>query len=238
MRIAVGLDFDHTLGVDNKLERVVGVDIAERLAQTRSVPFDRDVAGKIFDEALAATRLGGLTIETAIEGALLLAAGPGPENEDEVGRFRDKVIERAPEFVQPLPGAKEMLAALDALGVRYAILTNGWSPFQEEKARLIGFRAPVYVSERIGMRKPARDAFALLGRQFELPLDAIWYLGNDALVDCAGARAAGLVAVWFDWENRPYPADVEPPNHVIHAPDEFPPLVQGQLTGAAKPSAQ
>src|ERR1700688_152975 len=217
MRIAVGLDFDHTLGVDNKLERVVGVDIAEGLAQTRGVPFDRDAAGKIFDEALAATRLAALPIEPAVEGALLRAAGPGPENEDQVGRFRDQVIERAPEFVQALPGAKEMLAALDALGVRYAILTNGWSPFQEEKARLIGFRAPVYVSERIGARKADRGSFAFLARQFDLPLEAIWYLGNDAIVDCAGAREAGLTAVWYDWEDRPYPADIPPPSFVIHA---------------------
>src|ERR1700688_2850864 len=217
MRIAVGLDFDHTLGVDNKLERVVGVDIAEGLAQTRGVPFDRDAAGKIFDEALAATRLSGLPIETAIEGALLRAAGPGSENEDEITRFRDEVIERAPQFVQPLPGAKEMLAALDGLGVRYAILTNGWSPFQEEKARLIGFRAPVYVSERIGARKPSREAFAFLGKQFELPLEAIWYLGNDAIVNDAGAREARLTAVSYDWEDRPYPADIPPPSFVIHA---------------------
>jgi len=237
MQFAVGLDFDHTLGVDNKLERIVGVEIAERLAQARGTPFDRDAAMQAFDDALAATRLAGLPIETAIEGALLRAAGPGPENEDEVGRFRDDVIARAPQFVEPLPGAKELLAGLDALGVRYAILTNGWSPFQEEKARLIGFRAPVYVSERIGARKPDRDAFAFLARQFERPLDAIWYLGNDAIVDCAGARDAGLTAVWYDWEDRPYPAGIPPPSFVIHALEEFPKLVQGHLTSAAKPEA-
>jgi HAD superfamily hydrolase (TIGR01549 family) len=238
MQLAVGLDFDHTLGVDHKVERTVGVEIAERLAKLRGLAFDREAAVQAFDEALAATRLAGIPIETAIEGALLRSAGPGPENEDEVGHFRDEVILRAPQFVEALPGAKEMLASLDALGVRYAILTNGWSPFQEEKARLIGFRAPVYVSERIGARKPARESFALLGRQFGLPLEAIWYLGNDAIVDCAGARDAGLTAVWYDWEHRPYPAGVQPANYVIASLEEFPLLVQGHLTGAAKPAAQ
>ena len=238
MTIGVGLDFDRTLGVDNKLERIVGVEIAARLCELRGAPFDRDEAMKIVDEALTATRLAGLPIETAVEGALLRAAGPGNENEDEVTRFRDEVLARAPDYVRPLEGAPEMLAALDALGVRYAILTNGWSPFQEEKARLIGFRAPVFVSERIGARKPSREAFAFLGRQLDLPLDALWYLGNDANVDCAGARAAGLTAVWYDWEKRPYPPDVEPPNYVIHTLDEFAPLLQGHLSGAAKPAAQ
>ena len=238
MTVGVGLDFDHTLGLDNKLERIVGAEIAGRLCELRGRPFDRDEAVTIFDEALAATRLAGLPIETAVEGALLRAAGPGPENADEVTRFRDEVLSRAPDFVRALPGATEMLASLDELGVRYAILTNGWSPFQEEKARLIGFRAPVFVSERIGVRKPSPEAFAFLGRQLELPLDAIWYLGNDANVDCAGARAAGLTAVWYDWESRSYPAGTEPPNYVIHALDEFAPLLQGHLSGAAKPAAQ
>jgi len=109
MQFAVGLDFDHTLGVDNKLERIVGVEIAERLANARGTPFDRDAAMQAFDETLAATRLVGLPIETAIEGALLRAAGPGPENEDEVGRFRDEVIERGVPVIHPTaahgPGA-------------------------------------------------------------------------------------------------------------------------------------
>ena len=128
-----------------------------------------------------------------------------------------------------------MLDELDSLGVRYALLTNGWSPLQETKARLIGFDGPVLVSERIGARKPSRAAFELLAKQLELAPDAVWYVGDDPLIDCGGARAAGLGAVWFDWEARGYPPEVEPPNFVIHALDELPKLVQGHLTGAAKP---
>jgi putative hydrolase of the HAD superfamily len=92
------------------------------------------------------------------------------------------------------------------------------------------------VSERIGVRKPAREAFDLLAKQLELPPAALWYVGDDPVIDCAGARAAGLTAVWFDWEGRIYPPEIEQANFVIHALDELPKLVQGHPSGAAKPS--
>jgi FMN phosphatase YigB (HAD superfamily) len=235
MTIAIGFDFDHTLGLDNKLERTVGLEMVQRLAAQRGIPFDSATATAVFDVALASYRNGDVGVETALEGVLLQLVGPGSDNLDEATRFRDLVAERAPEFVKPLPGAREMLAELDALAVRYAILTNGWSPLQETKARLIGFDGPVLVSERIGARKPSREAFDLLAKQLELPPNALWYVGDDPVVDCAGALAAGLCAVWFDWEGRGYPSDLAPPNFVIRALDELPKLVQGHLTEAAKP---
>ncbi len=135
-----------------------------------------------------------------------------------------------------------MLAALDALGVPYALLTNGWSPLQEEKARLIGFSGPVFVSERIGARKPAREAFEVLGKHFDLPFGRIWYVGDDPAIDCAPAQDLGMVSVWFDWENRSYPAELTAPKHTIHALADLPPLVgvgrvgrgeRAGMTGAA-----
>ena len=111
--------------------------------------------------------------------------------------------------------------------------SNGWSPLQEEKARLIGFAAPVFVSERLGAWKPAPPAFEGLVRLFDLPAADVWYVGDDPAVDCAGARAAGLTAVWFDWEARGYPAELTPADHTIHALEELPGLLQGRLSGAA-----
>jgi putative hydrolase of the HAD superfamily len=178
-------------------------------------------------------RRGETPVETAIEGWLQAFAGGGNENVLEAGRFRETVTARAPGFVRALPGAREMLAALDALGVRYAILSNGWSPLQEEKARLIDFAAPVFVSERIGAWKPAPNAFASLVRLFDVPPADVWYVGDDPLTDCAGARDAGLTAVWFDWEGRAYPDGAAPPHHTIHSLEELPGLLQGRVGGAA-----
>jgi putative hydrolase of the HAD superfamily len=120
-----------------------------------------------------------------------------------------------------LPGALEVLAKLDECRIPYALLTNGWSPLQEEKARLIGFRGPVFVSERLGFLKPAPQAFAQLVKHFERPAGDIWYIGDDPQADCAGAAAAGMTSVWFDWENKTYPAGVTSPTHSIHTLEEL-----------------
>lgn len=234
---AVGFDFDHTLGVDNKLERTVALEKVERLASARGVPFDVTAATAEFDAAFARIRAGEIPLETALAGMFSQLAGEGPENELEIGRFRDDATARAPEFVKPLPGLHEMLAGLDALGVRYAILSNGWSPLQEEKARIVGFAAPVFVSERIGAWKPGAASFLYLTRAFDLPADMIWYVGDDPRVDCAGAAAAGLRSVWCDWGSATYPSDAAPPDGVIRALEELAPLLQGRLGGAANPRA-
>jgi HAD superfamily hydrolase (TIGR01549 family) len=234
MQIAVGFDFDHTLGLDNKLERTVALQMAAGLCAKRGITFDAAAAGAKLDEEIVMVRRGEVPVETAIEGWLQAFAGTGDENAIEAGRFRDEVMARAPEFVRALPGARPLLDALDALGVRYAILSNGWSPLQEEKARLIGFEAPVYVSERIGAWKPSTPAFESLVRLFGLPAADVWYVGDDPEVDCAGAQAAGLTAVWFDAEARAYPAGVAQPEYTIHALEELPGLLQGRLGGAAK----
>ncbi len=231
---AIGFDFDHTLGIDNKVERTVGLEMAEQLARLRGLHFDHELAVGAFDKAVAAARNQGLPIETALEGVFLELAGPGKENGEETGRFREEVVKRAARFVQALPGAETMLAMLDSLGVRYALLTNGWSPLQEEKARLIGFHGPVLVSERIGVRKPSRDAFALLAKQLGVESSSVWYLGDEPAIDCEGARSAGMTDVWFDSGERKFPPELSPPAYVIHALEELPALIQGRLREAAK----
>jgi HAD superfamily hydrolase (TIGR01509 family) len=234
MQLALGFDFDHTLGIDNKLERTVALEIVERLSRLRGLEYSPEHATAVVESSIQIARRGETPVETALTGVLLQLVGPGPENTGEAANFRDAVTARCAEFVQPLPGAREMLDALDALGVRYALLSNGWSPLQEEKARALGFKAPVYVSERIGAWKPAAEAFTTLIHLFDLPPSAIWYVGDDPVVDCGGARAAGLRSVWYDWEGRTYPDGVARPDFVIHALAELPALVQGHLAEAAK----
>ncbi len=227
MDIAVGFDFDHTLGIDNRLEKTVALDMLATYARARGVGYDEESAGRAIDDVLHAYRSGEQNVEGAIAGFLeRFVPGGGAYVVDEAQKFREQVLERVAEFVRPIPGTAEMLAALDALGVPYAIVTNGWSPLQEEKARLIGFAGPVFVSERIGARKPSPQAFDSLAKHFALPFDRIWYVGDDPESDCAGVEELGITAVWFDWEGRPYPADIAPPAHTIHALSELPPLLE------------
>jgi HAD superfamily hydrolase (TIGR01549 family) len=230
---AVGFDFDHTLGIDNKLERTVALELLASLASSNGIAYDVAAAEREIDVAIRTYRQGNGNIDTAVATFFERFAPAGSATLDVALTFRDAVIERAPAHVQALPGAQELLSGLDELGVSYALLTNGWSPLQEEKARLIGFRGSVLVSERVGARKPSRAAFDLLSKQLELPLSQIWYVGDDPETDCAGARTAGANAVWFDWEGAAYAPELPAPNAVIHKLAELIPLLQGKSSAAA-----
>jgi len=231
--IAVGFDFDHTLGIDNQLERTIALEQLAKLAQKSGATYDPADASAAIDEVLHSFRTSDLSIDSFIAGFFERFSPAGTAVLDAVGSFRDAVIEAAPNHVRALPGAIELLAELDRLGIPYAILTNGWSPLQEEKARLIGFRGPVFVSERIGARKPKREAFAMLAKHFEMPFERIWYVGDDPAIDCAGAAELGMTSVWFDWEGHGFPLDVRRPSHVIHALGDLPPLLVAATGGAS-----
>ncbi len=228
-RYAVGFDFDHTLGLDHQLERTVILEMLATYASGHDTSYDAAAADAGVDDVLKSYRVGSLTPEVAVAGFLeQFVTVHGAAIMDTVSQFRELVIARAKEFVTPIDGALELLATLSQMGVPIAILTNGWSPFQEEKARLIHFSGPVLVSERIGYRKPAPEAFALLAQHLACdPLDML-FVGDDPGADCAGATAAGMQAVWFDWENRSYPADIAPPAHTIKSLAELLPIVQGR----------
>jgi HAD superfamily hydrolase (TIGR01509 family) len=232
--LAIGFDFDHTLGIDNKLERTVGVEILERLAHQGGCGFDRAEAVAAMDAALAAFRGGPLTLEEALRDEFERVACRGADYTKAIAEFRSTVCKRAPEFIEALPGAREVLAVLAAAGVPHAILTNGWSPLQEEKARLIGFDGGVFVSDELGAWKPAARAFEELVAHLGVAPDRVWYVGDDPVADVAGSRAAGLVSVWFDWEGRAYEPHLAPPHVHVHSLFELAALLQGREMPAPK----
>ncbi|HEY0798837.1 MAG TPA: HAD family hydrolase [Candidatus Baltobacteraceae bacterium] len=225
--LAIGFDFDHTLGIDNKLERTVGVELLERLAQEGGCGFDRDEAARAMDAALAAFRGGPLSLEDALRAEFETVACRGADYLAAIEQFRETVVARAPAFIEALPGARELLAALAQAGIPHVILTNGWSPLQEEKARLVGFDGDVLVSDELGAWKPSASAFDALVAKFSCGRERIWYVGDDPVADVGGAHAAGLTSVWFDWEQRPFDAHLPAPHVVVHELGELARVIEG-----------
>jgi HAD superfamily hydrolase (TIGR01509 family) len=237
--LGVGFDFDHTLGLDNKLERVVAIELGRRLADAARTEFS-DPDGSAFDGYIARYRNGSLSLEEALVSYFRSSTGAPADGRFDaaeiVADFRRAARRRAPEFVRPIPGATELLAQLETRGVPYAILTNGWSPLQEEKARLVGFTGAVLVSDIIGARKPAPEAFRSLCDALGCAPSQTAYVGDDPRADVAGALAYGMAGVWFDWEGHVYPSDLPPPTYRIGALCELTALVQGPLVRAANPA--
>jgi putative hydrolase of the HAD superfamily len=214
-RIAFGFDFDHTLGLDHKLERTAFVRLMQQLAGARGREVNVERAADIVDQQIAFYRAGKCSLGHAFEEAFEAIAGR-MSSAQSFEQFKELALSLAPEHVKPVPGAVELLKQLDAATIPYAILTNGWNPLQQCKADLIGFARPVFVSDDIGVRKPSVHAFNILKDYFALSPEEIWYVGDDPLNDIVGALGAGMRAIWFDWERQRYPTTVPAPTAIVN----------------------
>jgi HAD superfamily hydrolase (TIGR01549 family) len=206
-RCAVGFDFDHTLGIDNKLERVAFLHLLESMPQ-QELTLTQEI--ERIDELLALQRSGAFSIDEAVARfahAHRHSGDPAPLAQ----RFKRFALDGVEEFVVPLPGLRGLLAALQQAHVAMAILSNGWSPLQQRKAEWVGFPGPVLASDRIGAQKPDARAFAALVAELGTPASGTWYVGDNPAVDVAGSMAAGLHGVWLDAEAATYPEDLPRP---------------------------
>jgi len=225
--IAVGFDFDHTLGVDNGLERKAVLAVAADCG----LELDADAVRGTIDSFLQAFRDGVSPLEESLP-RFLDAHGAHGVGADIARRWRDHALALVDELVEPVAGACELLAALAEREIRVAVLTNGWSPLQERKLAAIGYRGPILVSAALGVAKPARAAFDLLVRELDVAPGECWYVGDTPMVDIVGARDAGLHGVWFDWEGRLWPVGVPAPEARIERLAEFLTLIPGSEAAA------
>lgn len=221
---AVGFDFDHTLGLDNKLERVAFLQLLELACEAGASRIGTlHEESQRIDALLVEQRSGAFGIDEAV--CRFLRERGVTEPDRYVASYKRIALASVDRFVVPQPGVRSMLEALARRGIRAGMLTNGWAPLQQAKARRVGFHGPILVSGEIGVQKPAYEAFAALAQALDVRLEALAYVGDTPESDIAGALGAGAYAVWLDAEERPYPADLPPPSAVIHDLTELPALV-------------
>jgi HAD superfamily hydrolase (TIGR01509 family) len=210
----IGFDIDHTIAIDNKLERVAFLRLLEAIVEdggrARGTLEEETAA---IDELLVRQRAGEWTIDEAV--ARFARAHGVDAGARYAARFRAMALDMVEEFVIPQSDARQAFATLRERGVALAVLSNGWNPLQTAKARRAGFEGPVLASSDLGAIKPDPRAFQALLRCFEAAPDDVWYVGDDPIADVQGARAAGLRAIWMDAEDRPFPQDLEPPKTAI-----------------------
>lgn len=156
-------------------------------------------AGRLSVEACRVRRLGQLLEEVGVV-----------EVDGEAAAQLYHAVSRT--HYRPLPGALELVQALQARGVRLAVLTNYPRAVQTAKLAACGLTpyltAAVTTSDAPPKPDPAsyRAACSALGVQ---PQEAAM-LGDHWHNDVAGAVSAGLRAVWYN------PAGRAAPGHVPH----------------------
>jgi HAD superfamily hydrolase (TIGR01509 family) len=224
---AVGFDIDHTLCIDNKLERVAFLHLLVAVIEEGGV-----ARGSLAQESdyidglLAFARSGGGTIEEAV--ARFVAERGVQPSEEHVAGFKRVCLAMADSFVVPDPQARATIDELERLAIPVAVLSNGWNPLQIAKARLAGFGGTVLASADLGVQKPDPRAFAALARELDTDPARCFYIGDDPRADVSGAISAGFQAVWLDHEGKKYPTDLPPPTHVVHSLEEVLALVAAE----------
>lgn len=211
---AVMFDFDHTLGVDNKLEEEVLGELARDYCS--SAP-----DGGSIRAVLERYRYEAIPLSRAIADGMRSFGCRQLDVAQAVTDFRQRCLALAPVRLRPLPGTIEMLRTLGNRDMPMAILSNGWTELQHLKAQLVGFPGPVLASEEIDAWKPDVRAFDIALERFRMASATTLYVGDNPRVDVAGAKSAGMLAAWADFESKPFPVDVAQPDLVIRTWRQF-----------------
>jgi HAD superfamily hydrolase (TIGR01509 family) len=112
-----------------------------------------------------------------------------PEVDERAGTLFDE-RNRDP---KPLPGARELLARLDAAGVTWAIATSSRAEQVAASVAVLelGHWPRIVDGSAVEHAKPAPDLLLLAARQLGIPPAAAWYVG-DSTWDMRAAAAAGM----------------------------------------------
>ncbi|MDQ6931927.1 MAG: HAD family hydrolase [Candidatus Eremiobacteraeota bacterium] len=221
MHFGIGFDFDHTLGIDNKIERVAFLRLLDRLQITGVGAMSEEQETAAIDALLNEQRSGKYTIDEAVTRFVRARMQGVGDCAEYIRWYKETVLDTVDDFVVPLPGAVEMLVALKARQVPVALLSNGWSPLQARKAARVGFQGPVLVSDQIGTQKPNPLAFESLLSALRLPASQVFYVGDNPLIDIDGCMQVGIRSVWLDAEGIVYPTQLPKPSRTIHALSEL-----------------
>lgn len=128
----------------------------------------------------------------------LLAEGGAPRDDlaDALAaRYLVETIPHTPAY----PDVEAVLAAL-APRFRLAVISNGLGRDQRAKIEctgLAGHVGEVVISEEVGLRKPDPAIFRLALGRIGVAAGRAVYVGDNPADDVAGARAAGMAAVWL-----------------------------------------
>src|SRR5262245_41129342 len=121
----------------------------------------------------------------------------------EMHRFKEIYFEA----LEPNPPMIELMRELKAEGYRMAMLTNNvreWEPLWRPMLPVDEIFEDVVDSGFVGCRKPESKIYELTLERIGLPAEACLFV-DDVLVNCEGARKAGLSAVHFQDNDQAIP---------------------------------
>lgn len=117
------------------------------------------------------------------------------------------------EICSPLPGARELLAALQGKA-KLGIITNGFTELQTVRLERTGLQHHfdiLVISEKVGMAKPDvgifEHAFELMGHPER---ETVLMVGDNPHSDIQGGINAGIHTCWYNVHGHDAPAGIAP----------------------------
>jgi putative hydrolase of the HAD superfamily len=168
-----------------------------------------DARGAVWKDEVYRQLVAELQIERLNAAALL---------DDYLARFRDYCI--------PFPNLHATLEQLRSDGLALGVISNGHETFQMSTVRALGierYLSAILISESEGVRKPDPAIFLRAVARVGTSVDRALYVGDNPVADVAGARAAGLRAVWKRDPLWPPPTELD---GVIDDLSELPEVVR------------
>jgi 2-haloalkanoic acid dehalogenase type II len=111
----------------------------------------------------------------------------------------------------------DVLPALAELRARYRLFTASNGNADLVKIGLAHFFERTVAARHVGALKPDPAIFHKVIEGTDLQPRDVVYVGDDPHLDVAGARGAGMEAIWIDRQGVPWPAEIAPPAHTIRS---------------------
>lgn len=95
--------------------------------------------------------------------------------------------------------AKPTLEKLKSMGYKVGLITNGDSPLQRRKIKMLELEDcfdEIIVSGETPYEKPQKEIFELMAHKLGITTDEMAYIGDHPINDVDGSRRAGCVSIW------------------------------------------
>lgn len=117
------------------------------------------------------------------------------------------------------PGMLDLLEGLLQQGLRLGLITNGGTAHQQKTIRALGITSyftAVLISESEDIKKPDPDIFLRAAQRLGVHAEECLFVGDHPVADIAGARSAGMKAIWKRDDYWETPTDVDGVIDALH----------------------
>jgi putative hydrolase of the HAD superfamily len=136
-------------------------------------------------------------------------------------------------------GVTPTLRRLGQMGQKLGVISNGMIGSQYVKLETMRIRSlfsAILISEEVGISKPDPRIFHLALEGLQVTASEAIFVGDNPVLDIAGASAVGIRGVWLNSEGKPTPPEIAAADQVSSIPQVVE-LVQ-RITAIPNPNSR